>query len=228
MRQAQREQREKEIYARIASDDSPAEPRPMFQYQEPITLLDISKNAAGIIGQGFYTHEHAAAIVERITNFYSRITPEEIAFLNANVYRCPHCKEQLDREEFYPVSSFPNHMGIKVTGHLGDNALSCVCKQCTYLAPIQLNSDKDRKGFAYLAYWPGGQLYKIGASKTPEKRMTELNKQYKGIELSVRIPAGDMWLAESQLLSRFLHRHVENELFNLTREDVGFIAGVRS
>lgn len=226
MRQPQREQLEQEIYTRIIGDDSPAESRRMFQYQEPITLMDISKHVSGIIGQGFYSHEHAAQIVERITNFYNRITPEEITFLNAQVYRCPHCKEQLDRDEYYPVSSFPNHMGITVMEHFDDSALSGVCKQCTYLAPIQLSSNKDRKGFAYLAYWPSEQLYKIGASKTPENRMSSLQRQYKGIELSHRIPAGDMWVAESQLLSRFLHRHVKNELFDLTPEDVGFIVRV--
>jgi len=83
-----------------------------------------------------------------------------------------------------------------------------------------------RKGFIYLIR-AENNLYKIGRSKRPGKRLLSLRdaqSQHPGspleIELLMTIPTNDMEALEKVLHSRFGTKRHHGEWFELTKEDI--------
>ena len=227
MREKELLERKNAIYQRIVADGSPAPSHPTWGYQDTIPLLNLTADISAIIMNGYRSHREAYDVINRIKGFYDQITPAELEFINTKTFHCPHCGENLTIDEFYEIKSSPDRMGLWVNGDFNSAIFSYYCKQCIHVAPIVLSSEKPRPGYAYLAYWKGEKLYKIGTSQNPKNRAISLRREYEGIELLHQIPAADMWVAEAQLLSRFLHRHVKNELFDLEQSDVDFILSLR-
>lgn len=192
------------------------------------TTHDFSKSSSAIIRYGeIVEHDEVYDLIARLKQFYDNVTPDMLKILNESTTLCPHCNEELTVDEFYQINSAPVHIGLlREQRRDEDSTISLLCKECTYKAPVILSSIKDRPGFVYLAYWDQESLYKIGMSRNPESRMKQLSFDYPGICLVSQIPASDMYIAETQLLARFLHRHVKNELFDLASTDVEFIKGL--
>lgn len=221
MREQELKKLQASIWARVTADDEQANPDGLFGYQNTINIQFATKNRTACIDHwGIVSHKEAQEIINRINGFYSRISPEEIEILNIDTIQCSHCKEQLTVDEFYPIKSIPNRLGLEFTATESGDLYSAFCRQCTYKVPIDIG-EETTLGFVYLAVT--GEAYKIGYSANPDQRVKTLNKEYPGIELIATIRVRNPFAAEGRLHSIFLHRHITRELFGLTTNDVSRI-----
>lgn len=210
------------VLARLVDGDEPIQDH-YWGWQPDNLVRYLTKNVAFLAAYqgGVYSRERALKVIADIKAFYDNITDEEIALLNADTYECPCCGIDYTIDEFHTVESVPNATNIF---HLNGRreGISVYCRHCTYKVPWQTTRNKPAPGYVYLAEW--GNLHKIGGSQDPEKRMEILSREYKGIKL-VTCKKVDNWrFAEAHLMTIFMHRHIEHELFNLTPEDAQHVA----
>lgn len=81
------------------------------------------------------------------------------------------------------------------------------------------------QGFVYLMYATSG-LYKIGASKDPERRRSDLDGMPFSVTLSHAIASTDPFWLERVLHARFAHRHVRGEWFRLAVDEVVIVKSI--
>lgn len=74
-------------------------------------------------------------------------------------------------------------------------------------------------GYVYLMKDAEG-VYKIGMSDNPMRRLMEISRNHKQIELLHAIPADQMDKAESALHDKFQKRRIKGEWFSLMLRDV--------
>lgn len=74
---------------------------------------------------------------------------------------------------------------------------------------------KKREGYVYICHKPDEPYYKIGRTKDPKRRMKQL-----GCELICAIPFEDNIEMERRVHSCLWSKHVGNEWFDLTEDDI--------
>lgn len=84
---------------------------------------------------------------------------------------------------------------------------------------------QDKTGFVYLLY--DGELYKIGMTSSPDKRLQQLQYQDgREYTMVVSIPTPDHRGLEAQLHKKFKSKRVKGEWFNLDPDDIAWIAAL--
>lgn len=84
-----------------------------------------------------------------------------------------------------------------------------------------------RPGYVYLV--KAGQYFKIGRSKQPNVRFEQIGLQLPfPFEVLHVIPVTDMYEAEKQLHSKYAHRHLNGEWFELSENEVVEITSLES
>lgn len=221
-------QRQQEILDRINAGQEPAEYDPMFKFQENHTFHKFNGGMWGILTyRGLAKHEAASELVALIQAFYSAVTPEELAILNADVLPCHACGVKYTRDEYFEVTTMPDNMLIFKHRWYpqSDEYTTAFCRHCVHTAPLP-DFEQDKPGFVYLAECDG--YYKIGRSNNAERRMQSLKREFSGVRLLYTIDTNNFYHAEAYLQSMFLHRHVRRELFDLSAEDLRHIAELAS
>jgi hypothetical protein len=172
-------------------------------------------------------HSEVADYIAGVERFYSQVTPEEIALLNAPAYQCLNCEDYFTEDEF-PDIPYPADGQIKVIyGEYDQYARPChaYCKNCIHKVSLIKTRGKSRPGYVYLAETDIG--YKIGCSREVDKRMVAIGRDYGFVKFVHSIPAEDMFIAEAHLHLIYFHKHITRELFHLSVDDVAHIVGMK-
>lgn len=113
------------------------------------------------------------------------------------------------------ITTFPNT-------RISDTALNAKQKLSNpFLVSIKNKSKRNRDGYVYLLKSNG--LFKIGKSKNPSKRITDISPKFPAeVEIVSVIKTKNMDSMESCLHNKFKDKRRLGEWFNLTTEDIEY------
>lgn len=92
---------------------------------------------------------------------------------------------------------------------------------------LEERSDRDVPGFVYLMEHQEQDLYKIGFSVSPRRRVEEVAKaEGAAVELICSIPAADMRALERELHQQYREKRIRGEWFRLSQYDIAAIVAL--